>query len=522
MDLFGSSNIQKMAADRDLEGLFRLLEHRNKLTRLQAAQALAELNDGTGWRVLMETVQNSEDPEQREVAAAMLGELGHPRAVPVLADILKLARSMPVDERLVAAARESLELIGGAQAEEALRDAGYDLKEAAESPEISDYDAEFIKPILPRTDLVQFLTAEQHLNNAVDLREAEHAEFGLVEDNLALWLKPDWAYAWYLRGVLLEDLERPYEAMLAYQKALHIDPSQEDARDALDELEDEVHPPELDLRILHTQLDDFNFPHRRDAAAALGELGDPAAIDDLLVALRDEEREVRHAAIESLGRLAAKDPDHRALAPLLELNEQSWLLRFTVIEALMRMGSAIGIVNILHKEMDRLQERNPVFTSHKDPLVEVEFDRLMEIGVLALERTGDVSGLLDFAEANAWEDTEEEDEEEDSIDPSYGFSPEAYEEYPDTEEEWDADEDLSSYVDEVAQLIVIALERLAMPRLAALSPDLLRRLSTVPDLTLLELSDDEEEGEPTVVYDLSHLREAAASAAAKAGGKTVK
>jgi HEAT repeat protein len=512
MDLFGSSNIQKMTAERDMEGLYRLLEHRNKMTRLQAAQALAELNDGTGWRILMETVKDSEDAEQREVAAAMLGELGHPRAVPALADILKLARSVPVDERLVEAARESLELIGGEAAEDALRDAGYDLKEAADNPEVSDFDAEFVKPILPRTDLVQFLTAEQHLNSAVDLREAEHAEFGLVEDNLALWLKPDWAYAWYLRGVLLEDLERPYEAMLAYQKALHLDPSQQDARDALDELEDEVHPPELDLGILHVKLDDFNFPQRRDAAAALGELGSPDAIDILLIPLKDEEREVRHAAIESLGRLAALDPNRRALLPILELNEQSWLLRFAVFETLMRLGSVEGLVATLHKEMDRLQERNPVFTSHKDPLVEVEFDRLMEIGVLALERTGDVSGLLDFAEANAWEDVEEEEGEEEDVDQPESFFGEDYEEYPDEDydEELEAEEDLSSYIDEVAQLIVIALERLAMPRLASLSPDLLKRLSTVPDLTLLELSENEEEGKPTIVYDLSQLREAAA------------
>jgi tetratricopeptide (TPR) repeat protein len=427
----------------------------------------------------------------------------------VLADILKRARSVPVDERLVDAARESLELIGGAEAEEALRNAGYDLKEAVESPEISDFDAEFVKPILPRTDLVQFLPAEQHLNSAVELREAEHAEFGLVEGNLALWLKPDWGYAWYLRGVLLEDLERPYEAMLAYQKALHLDPAQQDARDALDELEEEIHPPELDLAMLHAELDNFNFPHRRDAAAALGELGDPAASDILLVALQDEEREVRHAAIESLGRLAEKDPDRRALLPILELKEQSWLLRFALIETLMRLGSVDGIVATLYREMDRLQERNPVFTSHKDPLVEVEFDRLMEIGVLALEHTGDVSGLLDFAEANAWEDVEDEEDEEDDSDLSENFFGAEFDEYIE-EEDLEAEEDLSSYVDEVAQLIVIALERLAMPRLASLKPDLLKRLSTVPDLTLLDLSEDEEEGQPTVVYDLSQLREAAA------------
>jgi hypothetical protein len=36
-------------------------------------------------------------------------------------------------------------------------------------------------------------------------------------------------------------------------------------------------------------------------------------------------------------------------------------------------------------------------------LLELEFDLLMETGVLAFEKTGDLQGLLALAEGNRWE-----------------------------------------------------------------------------------------------------------------------
>jgi hypothetical protein len=67
------------------------------------------------------------------------------------------------------------------------------------------------------TTEIKIHTAEQHFDTAADLREAELTERGLVENALALWLAPDWAYAWYLRGVLFEDLDRYFEAWLSYR-----------------------------------------------------------------------------------------------------------------------------------------------------------------------------------------------------------------------------------------------------------------------------------------------------------------
>ena len=238
MDLFGSSNIEKMVAEHDMEGLYKLLEHHNSATRLEAALALAEMNDGAGWRFLMDTVRQSEDLESQVVAAAMLGDLGHPRAIPVLEESLKKAR-LKADHETSEALKEALEAIGGRDADDALRRAGYEpvLPHMTSNLQVVDYDGHYVPTILPDNSQVEYLTAEQHLNNAVSLRESELTERGLVEDSLALWLAPETAYAWYLRGVLYEDLERTFEAALCYRWALELDPSQAEAREALADLE---------------------------------------------------------------------------------------------------------------------------------------------------------------------------------------------------------------------------------------------------------------------------------------------
>ena len=109
MDLFGSPNFKRMADEHDHDGLYRLLEHRNKLIRLQAAQTLAEMNDGAGWRYLLDTVRQKGDADTQMVAAAMLGELGHPRAVPVLAEArMYQTRGLLQDSHYLAACQKLL------------------------------------------------------------------------------------------------------------------------------------------------------------------------------------------------------------------------------------------------------------------------------------------------------------------------------------------------------------------------------------------------------------------------------
>lgn len=535
MNLFGSPNIEKMAAERDYDGLYQCLEHRDPMVRLEAAQALADIEDGVGWRFLLESVEKAEDPDLQAAAAAMLGELGHPRAVPALSRALKKTRSgvAPYREDVINALRQALEDIGGAEAEEALTSVGYRSDSAegivmgtlGSSLGADEYLAGYTHPALSASDAVQFLSAEEHLNIAVELREAEQAERGLVECSLALWLKPDWAYAWYLRGVLMEDLEREFEAVLAYRQALQFDPSLRDARDALEELEKTSVFPPLDRDVLLTDLNSREWQARRQAAAGLGELAGSDEIDDAVVAqlvsrLEDEEREVRHAVIEALTEISAQSPELALPAlPVLEnQKESSWLLRFSVIEAIATMGDATRLANILRSEMNHLQERNPVFSSRKDPLLEGEYNRLMELGVLSFERTGDLDGLLNLAEANAWTEVEEEEEDwpdeetEDTLEDEEAVEGEEMD-----EDEVADEEELNQYVDEVAQMSAMALERMARPILANLNDQTLVRLLQIPDLTLIDLSGEQESAEPVVVHDLSALRAAVSQELQKRG-----
>ena len=519
MDFPGSPNIERMAAQNDFDGLYRLLEHNDPMVRLRAAQALADMNDGTGWRYLMEALREGQDQKTRIAAASMLGELGHPRSVDALRSELMKLRLTPVNDPFAIALRNALESINTPEAEAALRDSGYEPVLPVQHHTIIEYSDHYVRPMRPQTDEIRYLSAEEHLNNAVDLRETEHTERGLVEASLALWLRPDWAYAWYLRGVLFEDIDRSFEALLAYRRAVALEPTLREAREALEELQLEGDQGILEPDQLMSDLGNRDWRDRRDAAAAFGELAlqeDPRtgmAVEALIARLQDEEREVRHASVEALGRIG----DSRAVQPLLEMQESSWLVRFAVLHALAHIGSVEGLSETLTREMQRIQERNPVFSSQKDPMVEVEYEALMEIGARAFERTGDIEALLALAESNGWEEDEADLDEDWDVQQEAMAAATAWTmpenelldgtdaDFVDDEEE--PEEEMIAYVDETAQMAVSALQRLAMPALPDLETGLLERLADVPDLTLLDIST--EEVEPVVIVDLSELRSAA-------------
>src|SRR5512138_2938233 len=89
---FGRPDIGKMTEERDYDGLVKCLEDKDPMIRLEAAEGLAELQDGRGWRYLLEVVRRPEDPGVQALAADILGGLGHPRAVLALEDALPTAR----------------------------------------------------------------------------------------------------------------------------------------------------------------------------------------------------------------------------------------------------------------------------------------------------------------------------------------------------------------------------------------------------------------------------------------------
>lgn len=492
MDLFNFPQIDRMTADGDLDGLRDLLAKGGLAVRLRAAYALAGLEEGSGWRYLLDSVRQVSDPQVQITAAELLGDLGHLRAIPALEDALTRAKG-DVAEAL----KGALEAIGGPEADDALRRAGYApvLPHIASSQQMIDYGGDYVRTFRPDSAEVQFLTAEEHFNNAVALREAEQVERALTENSLALWLQPDWAYAWYLRGVLFEELERPFEAALAYRWALELDPEQADASEALNDMEFTLSDDMLDGEVLLRGLKSRAWQERRDSAAGLGDLGEDAPPEALPLLLNllvtDEEREVRHAVIEALGNIE----DRSALQALTDQEESSWLLRFAIIEALAQLRDPAGLVVVLRREMSAMQERNTLFTANKDVLLEVEYDRMMEVGALALERSGDLAVLLDLADegqaADEWAETEDEAVQGDYLD----------------EEEEAIEESLESFTDETALLVSLAIDRLALPNLASLDRLLLERLALLPDLTLPAFETDEEQ--PAVLHDHAAVRNAA-------------
>ena len=65
----------------------------------------------------------------------------------------------------------------------------------------------------------------------------------LAEVERALQAEPDLAEAHNLRGLLLEELDRNDEALVAYRMAVQIDPSFAEAAENLNSLEEELRPP---------------------------------------------------------------------------------------------------------------------------------------------------------------------------------------------------------------------------------------------------------------------------------------
>ncbi len=83
--------------------------------------------------------------------------------------------------------------------------------------------------------------AQAHYERAQSLyEETEEYEEALRECDAAVELDPDLAEAHNLRGVLLEELGRPVEALSAYHEALRVRPQMEEAAENLQALEGEM------------------------------------------------------------------------------------------------------------------------------------------------------------------------------------------------------------------------------------------------------------------------------------------
>lgn len=95
MGIFGlfKPNVEKMKAERDVEGLIKALKHRDGSVRLKAVRALRELKDKRAVEPLIEALRDYGSLEDsgsiRFLAASALGELEDRRAIEPLIQTLK-------------------------------------------------------------------------------------------------------------------------------------------------------------------------------------------------------------------------------------------------------------------------------------------------------------------------------------------------------------------------------------------------------------------------------------------------
>jgi HEAT repeat protein len=96
--------------------------------------------------------------------------------------------------------------------------------------------------------------------------------------------------------------------------------------------------PDYEERLAHflALLKDDDVSSRWKAAEALGRIGDPGAVSDLIDALWDEDARVRVKVVFSLGQIG----DDRAIPPLRRLYRmESDEVRETISEAIAAIGS---------------------------------------------------------------------------------------------------------------------------------------------------------------------------------------
>ncbi len=94
---------------------------------------------------------------------------------------------------------------------------------------------------------------------------------------------------------------------------------------------------------LRHKLDVKDEDVRKFAVDILGEIGDPAAIPDLVPLTRDEVENIRLAAVEALGSIGG-DGAREKLLPLLDKSDMT--MQFAVLHALARVGKPIPVESV--------------------------------------------------------------------------------------------------------------------------------------------------------------------------------
>jgi len=343
-----SPNIQKLEKNKNVEGLLKSLdniEYRSDAKdalirvgepavepligmlndderdlRILAIESLGEIGDERAVEPLIEAL-NDEEWQMRKLIAQALGDLGDKKAVEPLIDVLL----NDYYEGVRVAAAESLGEIGDERAIDSLIEALYDV-----DPDVRDQAEEALVQI--GDPVVKAITDLLMEGNT-------HKSYAIVLDRLG-WVPGTSevaVYYWTAKGDLGQTAELGSIAIESLIEALKngLPSERKEAAIALGNIGDKkaVEP-------LIESLGDEDLFVREAAAESLGKIGDARAVDPLVEALYDQQWGVGKAAAISLGEIG----DQKAVEPLFELikNNCKGFMGYKVCEA---AAEALGKIN---------------------------------------------------------------------------------------------------------------------------------------------------------------------------------
>lgn len=308
MRLFGHVNVDELIASQDMQGLIECLEQNDPLAQFKAADALAHFGQREGYDFFYTSLQH---PKPAICCAAIeaLSELRDPRAVEYIIPLLEDSNDEVRETALAGLAQ--INTYDAMQAVEAYQQQHKQPEpEVQSSSESGDWmeEPDPIMGVIPGRDALSMTASPAQERKAAEelyIMADHHQEEGcpmqaLGECNRAISLAPDWADLYNLKGILLEDQEEPYLAMLAYQRAVKLDPSLAAAADNLKELHRELQVLDEPLADLIEAASTGDWQDRCDAIASLNQRQEPEVVEAIACLLYDEDPEVATAGLDAL------------------------------------------------------------------------------------------------------------------------------------------------------------------------------------------------------------------------------
>lgn len=258
---FFKPNIEKMKAKKDVEGLIKVLKHKDEDVRWGAAEALGKVGDERAVHPLIEALQDDSYPLICERASYALKNIGRDK---VLEPLIKTLQGAKRSDSLREGAAIALGILGDNRAVdyliEALDDGYAGVRFAATRSLGLIGDKRAVKPLKKMMLMDAYIQVRDVAKKAI-----KNIQDGQPKDNVKAWIR---------------DLES-----LDFAQRMK-------AASALGDIRDKRAVKSLCKALLK----DSDYSVRMIAAFALGRIGDERAIGPLIQALQDEDVDVRKAA----------------------------------------------------------------------------------------------------------------------------------------------------------------------------------------------------------------------------------